>query len=100
MHTPETPIEDCPDGCRIFLYARPRASRTKIAGLHGGRVKIQISAPPVDGAANDEVIAFLAKKLDLRKSDIELTSGQSGKRKTIVAHGIGAAQTKEKLGLS
>lgn len=99
MHNPENPIEDHADGCRIFFYARPRASRTKIAGLHGGRVKIQLSAPPVDGAANDEVIAFLSKKLGVRKSDIELTSGLSGKRKTIVAHGIDAAQAKEKLGL-
>ena len=99
MHSPENPIEDCPEGCRIFFYARPRASRTKIAGLHGGRVKIQISAPPVDGAANEEVIAFLSKKLGLRKSDIELAAGDSGKRKTIIAHGINAAQAKEMLGL-
>jgi len=99
MQTPESPIEDCPEGCRIFLYARPRASRTKIAGLHDGRVKIQISAPPVDGAANAEVIAFLSKKLGVSKSAIELTAGESGKRKTVLAHGIVAAQAKEKLGL-
>lgn len=99
MHTPPSPVEDCPEGCRVHLYARPRASRTKVAGLHGGRVKIQISAPPVDGAANAELIAFLAKKLGLRKSDVELTAGDSGKQKTILAHGIDAARAKEKLGL-
>jgi uncharacterized protein (TIGR00251 family) len=99
MNTPENPIEPCPGGCRIYLYARPRASRTKITGVHDGRVKIQIAAPPVDGAANAEVIKFLSSKLGVRKSAIEFVAGNTGKRKTIFADGVDAGMAKEKLGI-
>ena len=46
-------IEATPTGCRILLHVVPRASRTAVAGLHDGRVKLAVAAPPVDGEAND-----------------------------------------------
>lgn len=97
MFTPDNWIEDSSDGCRIFLYVQPRASRTRVAGLHDGRLKVQIAAPPVDGAANKEIVNFLSGELGLRKSAIEITSGESGRRKTVTAHGVKARIAREKL---
>ena len=81
------PIEAVDGGCLIHIYATPRASRTQVAGLHDGMLKIQIAAPPVDGAANDALLAFLALSLQLPKKALRLLSGQSSKRKTILAEG-------------
>ncbi len=99
MHEPDTPIEAHDDGCRLHLYARPRASRTEIAGLYGGRVKLKVAAPPVDGAANGEIIDFLSDRLGVRKTDVEFISGHNGKRKTLQLHGVRPEEAIEKLGL-
>lgn len=71
------------DGPRVLLsvHAQPGASKTGIAGEHGGALKIRVAAPPVDGRANLELIDFLARRLHLRKSDIELASGAASRQK-------------------
>ncbi|MCZ6858630.1 MAG: DUF167 family protein, partial [Gemmatimonadetes bacterium] len=46
----------------VSFYVQPRASKTEVAGRHGDAIKIRVKAPPVDGAANEEVIRFLAKR--------------------------------------
>ncbi|MEI7512070.1 MAG: DUF167 domain-containing protein [Candidatus Uhrbacteria bacterium] len=62
----------------------PNSSRTEIIGwMSDGALKIKIAAPPVDGKANLELISFLAKTLKLPKSDIDITNGLTGKKKTI-----------------
>ncbi len=61
----------------------PRASTTAIAGEHGGALKIRIAAPPVDGAANAELVRFLAKTFKVSRSDIEIVSGSNSKNKII-----------------
>ena len=97
MTQPEDFLQKTAEGCRIFLYIQPRASRNRVVGLHDGRLKIQIAAPPVDGAANAEVISFLAGQLGIRKSDIEITSGESGRRKTVLAYGLEEAEARAQL---
>lgn len=92
-------IESTPNGCRIQIHAAPRASKTRIVGLHDGRVKIQIAAPPVDGAANIELIKFLAAALNLPKSDLTLVTGDSGKRKVVDVRGLGADAVAKQLNL-
>jgi uncharacterized protein len=94
MYQPDQPIEDAADGCRLHLYARPRSSRTEVAGLHGNRIKLKVAAPPVDGAANDEIIDFVASELGVRKSDVEFVSGQTGKRKTLHVFGVSPSQVR------
>lgn len=95
MYQPDQPIEDADDGCRLHLYARPRASRTEVVGLHGNRIKLKVAAPPVDGAANDEIIEFVASELGVRKSDVEFVSGHSGKRKTLHIYGVSPAKVRQ-----
>lgn len=79
------------DGPDIVLdcYLQPRASRTEIVGEHDGALKIRISAPPVDGAANAELIAFLAKLCKVAKQQVTIESGATGRRKRVRIAGLG-----------
>ncbi|CAG35518.1 DUF167 domain-containing protein [Desulfotalea psychrophila] len=80
------------DGATVILlvYTQPRASKTKVVGLHDGMLKIACCSPPVDGKANKELIVFLSRLLDCRKCDIELLRGQSSRRKQFVLTGVDA----------
>jgi uncharacterized protein (TIGR00251 family) len=70
-------------GTFLHLRIQPRASRDDIVGLHGDALKVRITAPPVDSAANEALIKFLAKQLNLPKSRLQLTKGQTSRNKTI-----------------
>jgi hypothetical protein len=85
--TDTSPIQPHRDGITIDILVQPRASKTEITGDHDGALRIRIAAPPVDGAANDAIIEFLAKRLKVRKSDIEIVSGASGRRKRVLVKG-------------
>jgi uncharacterized protein (TIGR00251 family) len=83
-------------GVRLAVRLTPRASRNGIDGIMTGAdgrtaLQIRLTAPPVDGAANDALIAFLARTLDLRKADISIISGQSGRLKILHLAGDSAA---------
>jgi uncharacterized protein (TIGR00251 family) len=67
----------------LRVLVAPRASRTKILGVHDGHLKVALEAPPVDGAANAALIAFLAKQLGVPRRAISLLRGQSGRRKCV-----------------
>ncbi len=79
-------IEDHPEGLILSVRVQPKASRNAIQGVHGEALKISLTAPPVDGAANKACIAFLAKKLVLAKSAVEIVSGQTSRNKRILLH--------------
>lgn len=85
-------------GCRIRVVVVPRASRTELVGVHGDALKIRVAAPPVEGAANDELIAFVAKRLGIGRSLVSVTAGRSSKRKTLSIQGIAADSVLERLG--
>lgn len=69
----------------------PRASTTAIAGEHEGALKIRIAAPPVDGAANAELVRFLAKTFKVPRRDVEIASGTNSKNKIIRIRDAGGA---------
>lgn len=69
----------------------PRASKTEIVGEYDGAVKVRLSSPPVDGAANEELIKLFAKRLGAARSDVEIVSGQTSKTKQIRIAGVTAA---------
>lgn len=71
------------DDLLLHCYLQPRASRTEVVGEHNEAIKIRISAPPVDGAANAELIKFLAQQFAVSKSAVSIESGASGRRKTV-----------------
>ena len=84
-------------GAVLELLVQPRASRTRVVGEHDGRLKIQLAAPPVDGEANAALLAFLAGALGLRRADVALLAGETGRRKRVRAAGLGAATAAAKL---
>jgi len=78
---------------------QPRASRNEIAGLHGAELRIRITAPPVDGAANEALIQFLARALGLLRSDLTLLTGEGSRSKVVSARGITPAEAAHRLGV-
>ena len=65
------------------MLVQPRASRAKIGPVHDGRLKIAVTAPPVDGEANAAVIELLATRLGVARGAIEVIAGASSRRKTV-----------------
>ncbi|MBC7911638.1 MAG: DUF167 domain-containing protein [Pyrinomonadaceae bacterium] len=61
----------------------PRASRSKVVGEHDGALRVRVAAPPVDGAANDELVRTLARALRVPVRDVEITSGHTSKIKQV-----------------
>jgi len=70
-------------GTLIAIRVTPKSSSNKISGRHGDELKILIKAPPIDGQANKELIRFLARTLGVRKSDVELVSGEASRSKKV-----------------
>ena len=62
-------------GVRFAVHVQPKASRTEFAGVHGAALKVRLHAPPVDGAANDEVINLIAKSLGVAKRSVRIVAG-------------------------
>lgn len=81
-------------GVTMSLVIQPRAGKTAVAGVLGGALKIRIAAPPVDGAANDALVEFLADALGVAKSAISIRSGETGRRKIVRVEGVTADQAR------
>ncbi len=85
-------------GAVLELLVQPRASRTRVVGEHDGRLKIQLAAPPVDGEANAALLAFLAHALGVKRADVVLLAGETGRRKRVRVGGVAAATAARLLG--
>jgi uncharacterized protein (TIGR00251 family) len=71
-------------GVKFKVFVQPRSSKNTISGLHGDALKIRLTAPPVDNAANKMCIQFLAKTLQISKSSIEIVSGHTSRTKMVL----------------
>ena len=79
-------------GALVFaVRVVPRASRSEIAGEHGGALKVRVAAPPVEGAANEELTRFLAKQFGVAARDVEVLSGRASKTKRVRVGGANAS---------
>lgn len=85
------------EAATLTLHVQPGARRSEIAGPHGDALKIRLAAPAVDGRANACLIEFLAGRLGVAKSNVELVSGATGRRKRVRIRGA-APQVLESLG--
>lgn len=87
------------DDAIIFLVrVVPRASKSEIVGEIEGSLKVRIAAPPVDGAANEEVVRLLAKSLDLSRSSVSIVAGETSKTKRVRVVGITPEQLLQLAG--
>ncbi len=80
---------DRDNGVLVHIQVQPRAARNAFAGVHGGAVKLRITAPPVEGKANALIVAILAKMFHVPKSAVSLASGQQSRHKRFRVAGIG-----------
>ena len=71
-------------GLTLKVFIQPRSSKNTIAGLHGDALKIKLTAPPIDGAANKMCIEYLAKCCGVPRSSIEIVSGQTSRTKRVL----------------
>ena len=79
------------------MHVVPRARTTAVAGRHGDALKIRLAAPPVDGAANEELVRFLAERLAVPRSAITIATGHTGRRKTVKIAGVETADALRTL---
>jgi uncharacterized protein (TIGR00251 family) len=93
-------ISDAPDGAVVDIKVIPRAGSTTLAGTRDGAVLIRLAAAPVDGAANAELIALLARVLAIPKRRIAVISGEKTRSKRVKVLGVSAAMFRERLNLS
>ena len=72
-----------PSGLAFRVHVQPRSSRNQVVGEHGDALKVKLTAPPVEGAANAACVAFMAEALGLPKSALTIVAGLTGRRKTL-----------------
>lgn len=86
-------------GIRLKLHIQPRASKTELVGLHGDALKIRLAAPPVDGAANEALVDFLAQRLAVPRSAVQVVAGMTSRAKTVTVDGVTLPQAARRLEL-
>jgi len=79
----------------LDILVQPRASRAKIGPMHDGRLKIAVTAPPVDGEANAAVVELIAKRLGIARGAIEIVAGTGSRKKTLRIANVTAQQIAE-----
>lgn len=87
------------EGVIIAVHIQPRASKNEVCGLHGSELKIRLTSPPVDGAANRLCQEFLSCLFDLSRSRISIKSGDKSRHKRILLEGVTRDQIADKLKL-
>ena len=90
-------VRDVADGCTVSVRVQPGAKKSAVIGLHGGAVKIALSAPPVDGKANEALIAFVAEKVGLPRARVSLVSGAASRSKALRVTGRSADEVRAAL---
>lgn len=90
-------IRDSEQGVVLKVLVQPRASRDEVVGPHGDGLKIRITAAPVAGAANKQLLKFLAKKLRVAKSQMSIASGATSRAKSVAIQGISAEKVRQRL---
>jgi len=84
-------------GIVVRLHVQPRAKRCEVAGMHDGALKIKVTAPPVENAANRAVIDFLSKFLGVSKSSLQLLAGDKSRDKVLQISGLSLTDFQAKI---
>jgi uncharacterized protein (TIGR00251 family) len=81
-------VRETDRGVTFQIRVLPRSSKCELAGLQGDALKIRITAPPVEGRANEDCIRFLASLLNVKRTDIAITAGHKSKNKRVTVAGL------------
>jgi len=93
------PIHDTPVGATFAVKVHPRAKKNAITGELGDALKLALTAPPVEGRANDACIEFFAKLLNVSRSSVTIASGAASRNKVIRVAGLSAEEVRRRLGM-
>lgn len=93
-------VRDSESGAVLTVYVQPKASRTESAGVHGDALKIRVAALPVGGAANDELVRFVAVRCAIPRTAVRIQSGAEGRRKRLCLKGISAELVMARLAIA
>jgi uncharacterized protein (TIGR00251 family) len=91
------PVQASGDGVMLTVRVLPRASRNQVVGVEQGAIKIKLTAPPVEGAANAALIEFVAGWLGVRKSVVSIVSGEKARHKRVQVVGLTVEVVRRKL---
>jgi uncharacterized protein (TIGR00251 family) len=93
-------IRPHPDGCILAVRAVPNAAHSALIGVAEDALRIRINAPPVDGKANRAIVEFLAEALSVRRRDVEVVRGATGRNKQILVRGLKPETVRQRIGIS
>lgn len=91
------PIRDSAQGATFSVKVHPRAKRNAIAGEMGDALKVALTAPPVEGKANEACVAFLAELLGVSRSSVVIVTGESSRQKVVRVAGMSADEVRRRL---
>ena len=94
-----SPIQDTPEGALLTVRIQPKASRTELVGVHGEALKIRVTAPPVDGAANEALCQYLAERCGLPTQAVSIQVGLAARLKRVLVRGVSAQRVRTILGV-
>lgn len=89
------PYRQTHEGTLLTLHVQPGAKKTEYRGFHGDALKVRVAAPPVEGAANEALRAWLAGLFDLPKQAITIQAGQTGRRKLVLLKGVALGPVRD-----
>ena len=90
-------LRESKKGLTFDIQVIPHSSRAEIAGVQEGAFKVKVTAPPVEGAANEACIKLLARELGLKKSQMEISSGAKSRKKTVLVKDISKKELETKI---
>jgi hypothetical protein len=90
-------VKDTAGGATFCVRVHPRAKRDEISGEMGDALKVSLTAPPVEGRANEACIRFFAELLQVPRSSVTIAAGESSRNKVVRIRGVTAAQVEERL---
>jgi uncharacterized protein (TIGR00251 family) len=88
MNITELKVNETGEGLVVRLHVQPRAKRCEVAGVHNGALKLKVTAPPVDDAANRAIVEFLSASLGLPKSSFQILAGERSRDKVLQIRGL------------
>ena len=95
---PATFLRETAGGTLLSVKLQPRASQNEIGDLLGAELRIRVTAPPVDAAANEALVRLLAQRLDCGRGRVELVRGHTSRHKVLKLHGVSPAAASQALG--
>jgi uncharacterized protein len=93
------PIRDTAAGVTFAIKVHPRAKKNAITGEFGDALKLALTAPPVDGRANETCIEFFANLLKVPRSSVTIASGETSRNKVVRVAGLSAEEVRRRIGM-